>query len=289
VPILARVPDSRVSVVMITRNRCAEAVASVRRLMALPERPKIIVVDNGSADGTVASLRALTSVHVDVIPLHKNLAAGGRNIGVGYARTPYVAFSDDDSWWAPGALHRAADLFDTHHRLGLIAAHILVGADERDDPTCLQMATGAAADAVGMPIVGFIACGAVVRRHAYRAAGGFEWRFGVGGEETVLALDLLRAGWQMRYVADIVAHHHPSPGRDPVSRRRREVRNALWSAWMRRPSATAWSATWDTVRASLKDAETRHALVEALQGMPWALSKRRPVSIAIERQIRRAG
>jgi GT2 family glycosyltransferase len=276
---------------MITRNRCSEALAAVRRLVALPERPKVIVVDNGSADGTVASLRALTSSHVDVIPLHKNLAAAGRNVGVDYARTPYVAFSDDDSWWAPGALRHAANLFEAHHRLALVAARILVGSEEREDPTCAQMATGLAdaAQGVGIPIVGFIACGAIVRRHAYRDAGGFEWRFGVGGEETLLALDLLRAGWQLRYVEEVVAHHHPSPVRDPVSRKRREVRNALWSAWLRRPTSSALAATWDAVRESVSDADSRHALFAALQGMPWALRNRRPVSPAIERQIRRAG
>jgi GT2 family glycosyltransferase len=291
VPVPVSAPDTRIAVVMITRNRCAEAVSTVRRLIALPERPKVIVVDNGSADGTVASLRALTSAHVDVIPLHKNLAAAGRNVGVDHARTPFIAFSDDDSWWAPGALHQAADLLEAHHRLALIAARILVGPEEREDPICAQMASGLAegAQGLGIPIVGFIACGAIVRRQAFRAAGGFEHRFGVGGEETLLALDLLHAGWQLRYIEEIVAHHHPSPVRDPASRRRREVRNALWSAWMRRPPSTAWAATWEIAKASLTDAETRRALLEALQGMPWALSRRRPVSTAIERQIRRAG
>jgi GT2 family glycosyltransferase len=291
VPVPVCAPDSRVSIVMITRNRCTEAVASVRRLMALPERPKVIVVDNGSADGTVASLRALASAHVDVIPLHRNLAAAGRNVGVDYARTPYVAFSDDDSWWAPGALRHAADCFDSNHRLGLIAARILVGPDEREDPTCTQMSLGRVeeAEAPGIPIVGFLACGAIVRRQAYCAAGGFEHRFGVGGEETLLTLDLLNAGWQLRYVEDIVAYHHPSVIRDPASRRQREARNALWSAWMRLPPSTAWAATWGALRAALRDADSRRALIEALQGMPWALSKRRPVSDAVERQIRRAG
>jgi hypothetical protein len=34
----------------------------------------------------------------------------GRTLGVRAATTPYVAFSDDDSWWEPGALQSAADL-----------------------------------------------------------------------------------------------------------------------------------------------------------------------------------
>ena len=34
----------------------------------------------------------------------------GRNLGAQHTGTPYIAFSDDDSWWAHGALNRAADL-----------------------------------------------------------------------------------------------------------------------------------------------------------------------------------
>lgn len=40
------------------------------------------------------------------------------------------------------------------------------------------------------------------------------------GEETLLAYDLAAAGWQLCYVADVVAHHHPSPIRaDPPPER----------------------------------------------------------------------
>jgi hypothetical protein len=45
-----------VTVAVITRDRCAQAVQSVDRLPALPERPPVIVVDNGSTDATVAAL-----------------------------------------------------------------------------------------------------------------------------------------------------------------------------------------------------------------------------------------
>ncbi|MFI5578714.1 glycosyltransferase [Streptomyces sp. NPDC051822] len=63
----------------------------------------------------------------------RNLGAPGRNLGVRHARTPYVAFSDDDSWWEAGSLARAADLLDRHTRLGLIAACVHVGPDADPD------------------------------------------------------------------------------------------------------------------------------------------------------------
>src|SRR5215218_1885574 len=94
---------SDVSVVVITRNRRDDLLVNVPRLLALPERPPIIVVDNDSTDGSSDAVRnRFAEVHVE--PLDRNAGAAGRNVGVALATTPYVAFADDDSWWQPGAL-----------------------------------------------------------------------------------------------------------------------------------------------------------------------------------------
>src|SRR4051812_45881789 len=86
--------ESRVTVVMITKDRCVEARRSVDRLLSLPERPPVIVVDNASSDRTVPVL-ASCGEPVTVIPLGHNAGAAGRNVGVAMATTPYVAFADD--------------------------------------------------------------------------------------------------------------------------------------------------------------------------------------------------
>jgi len=282
----------RISVVMITRNRGREIQAALEHLLSLPERPPIIVVDNASSDTTAEIARAMSS-DLTVLALDRNLGCAGRNVGVLQAETPYVAFSDDDSWWAPGALSGAADLFDSAPALGLIAARILVGAEERLDPLCQVMAhthlpQTNQAGSLGIPVVGFAACGAILRREAFLQAGGFEHRLGVGGEEHILALDLLRRGWQLAYIDEIVAHHHPSPVRDPALRRRLEARNALWSAWLRRPAASAWAETWRVVKRSFSDPACRAGLVEAITGLSWVLRARDPVPAAIDRQVKMA-
>src|SRR5207302_11043179 len=46
---------------------------------------------------------------------------------------------DDDTWWEPGSLRRAADLFDAHPRLALAVARVLVGPEEREDPVCREL------------------------------------------------------------------------------------------------------------------------------------------------------
>jgi glycosyltransferase involved in cell wall biosynthesis len=164
-------PDARVSVVVMTRDRWPDLQATLSR----HEAP-VILVDNGSSDGTPELVRRHFP-DVEVVELATNRGSVARNVGVERARTPYVAFADDDSWWAPGALAHAATLFDQHPRLAVLAGRTLVGPRQQPDPICELMAgspLGRAADLPGPSVLGFLACGAVVRRDAYLAAGGFD-------------------------------------------------------------------------------------------------------------------
>ncbi|MGV9304222.1 MULTISPECIES: glycosyltransferase family 2 protein [unclassified Nonomuraea] len=127
--------DPRVGAVVITWNRKQEALASVGRLLALPERPRVVLVDNGSGDGTAEAVRQVHPA-AEVIALRENLGAVGRNVGVKHLDTPYVAFCDDDTWWTPGSLTRAADVLDAFPRLAAVTARILVapGGHARREP-----------------------------------------------------------------------------------------------------------------------------------------------------------
>lgn len=271
--------DGRTTVVMITRDRCDEADASLGRLASLPRRPAVVVVDNGSTDGTARMVR---DHHPEVVLIEPgvNLAAAGRTLGVRAATTPYVAFSDDDSWWEPGALDRAADVLDTHPTLALVAAHILVGDDARDDPVCVAMADSPlrdVPDVPGRPVLGFLAGMSVVRRDAYLSVGGFLPGVGVGGEEAWLAADLAAAGWRLSYVRDVVAHHRPSVQRDRRGRARRELRNGLWFAWSRRRPLSAVLRSVTLVRGAGPSPDTAAALLEAVAGAAWVRRHRRPL------------
>ncbi len=265
-----------VSIVVITRNRWADLQRSLPR----HEAP-VIVVDNGSSDGTPDLVRA-DFPHVEVVALKENRGAVARNIGVARARTTYVAFSDDDSWWSPGALGRAVQAFDAHPRLGLVAGRILVGPDEREDPICDLMARsplGAQPDLPGPSVLGFLACGAVVRRSAYLAAGGFDEVVFFGGEEERLALDLATLGWALSYVSDVVGHHHPSTARDLRHRQALVARNRLLTLALRRP----WRVVAREVAACLRAGPAgRTALRQAVPMLPRAIYHRRVLPPEVE-------
>lgn len=278
-----------VTVVMITRDRRDATLSTLERLHALPGRPPVIVVDNGSSDGTADAV-ARRMPDVEVVALGRNLGAAGRNVGVERARTPYVAFADDDSWWEPGALMLAADVFNRHPRLGLLAARTLVGPDGEDDPLNAQLAAaplGRQPDLPGPTVLGFLACAAVVRRAAFLEVGGFHAAFEVGGEESLLALDLAAKGWGLAYVPDVVARHDPEPQGERPGRRARQLRNDLWAAWLRHPAGLAARATARVARTAVADPAARSALVQAVRATPWVVRDRRPVPAPIADDLRR--
>jgi GT2 family glycosyltransferase len=279
---------ARVAVVIATRNRGPELLGTLARLDALHEQLPIVVVDNGSTDGTSELVRAHCP-GVQVVGLRRNHGAAARTIGARLVDSPYVAFSDDDSWWAPGALTRAAELLDRHPRLAVLAARVLVGPEERLDPVCREMAhspLGQADDLPGPSVLGFIACGAVVRRSAFLQVGGFDARLGVGGEEELLSVDLAARGWGLAYVEEVVAYHHPSPTRDPSGRRRIQVRNALWSAWLRRPLGGAARRTAHLAALAMHQPGAWSGVLLAMLGLPWVLRERRPVPHELEAALR---
>ena len=276
-----------VTAVIATRNRRAELCTTLDRLSDLPERPAIIVVDNGSQDGTAREVRRAFP-RVDLISLRRNLGACARNVGVRRAQTPYVALNDDDSWWEPGALSKAVAILDDSPRTAVVAAATLVGPDAAPDPlNAVMAASPLSGDGLPGPrVLGFLGCAAVARRQAYLAAGGYSRLLFIGGEEELLAYDLAAKGWPVSYRVDVVAHHWPSPVRDARRRRVQEIRNRLLVAWLRRPLPRAAGDTIRLAAAVGRDPVAGRALAEAALRLPAALVLRRRLPAQVEADIR---
>ena len=275
-------PDgSDVTVVVASQNRRADLLTTLAR----HEAP-VVLVDNASTDGTVAAVRA-AHPEVTVLPLDRNQGAHGRTLGVALAGTPFVAFADDDSWWAPGDLARAVGILRAHPRLAVLNARILVGPEERLDPVCREMAAsplGTPPDLPGPALLGFVACGAVVRTEAFEAVGGFDPVVRFPGEEERLALDLATAGWGRAYVDSVTVHHHPSPQRHSPARRQVAIwRSRVLTAVMRLPLADLARVLASAVRSGRPGLE---GLARAVPDLPGALRRRRPVPDRVREQLR---
>jgi GT2 family glycosyltransferase len=279
--------DPRLTVVIATKDRKQSLLTTLHRLTELDERPAIVVVDNGSQDGTADAVRSAFP-SVKIVSLDHNHGIAARNFGVRAAQTPYVAFCDDDSWWSPGALTQAADLLDRCPRLAVVAARTVVGAERRTDPVSSLMARSPlrAAGTDNPAVLGFLACSAIVRRQAFLDVGGFAAFIGIGGEERLLAYDLAAAGWELAYVDSIIAHHHPEE-RDRSARAVLARRNDLLIVALRRPWPTVLAEFTAAARRAVHDQRERRALGSALRAAPAVLPKRRAVPARVEAAIRR--
>jgi glycosyltransferase involved in cell wall biosynthesis len=94
-----------ISVVVPCYNAEPFVVASLRSVLAQAEADlEIIVVDDGSRDGSVAAIRAAQLPSVTVVEQANAGVAAARNAGIARARGRYVAFIDADDIWLPGKL-----------------------------------------------------------------------------------------------------------------------------------------------------------------------------------------
>jgi GT2 family glycosyltransferase len=268
-----------VTTVVMTQNRREQLLASLAEASG-----PVIVVDNGSSDGTPLAVRRQFP-DVRLIQLRHNVGAVARNVGVAAAETPYVAFADDDSWWAPGALSEAVAHLERHRDWGLLAARVVVGPRQTPDPISEQMRTSTlpVVDDAGHKLVtGFLACAAVARVSALRQVGGFDRVIFFGGEEERVTLDLLSLGWLLVHVPSVVVHHHPEHGASPQRRELLDC-NAVLTAVMRR----SWVEVVRRVLRAVRHSGW-HSLVLVWRRLPLALTRRRPVPGYVESLLREA-
>jgi glycosyltransferase involved in cell wall biosynthesis len=120
--------------------RCAGTIGrAVASIAAQTQRPaEAFLVDDGSGDGTLETLRALAAAHpagwIKVIALPVNRgAADARNAGWAAATQPYVSFLDADDAWHPRKIEIQYGYMKAHPEVAL-CAHRHAVLDSPDVP-----------------------------------------------------------------------------------------------------------------------------------------------------------
>ena len=174
-----------------------EAVDSVLR-QTYPHW-ELLLVDDGSNDGSTAAARAFAAAHPDRIRYlaHEGRANRGasasRNLGASAARGEYLAFLDADDVFFPDKLEAQVPLLDAHPETGMLYAateywHGWTGRPEDRARDWTWRHFGVPADAVSAPprlLATFLRDGGTVpcmgsvlaRRAAVEAVGGWEDAF----------------------------------------------------------------------------------------------------------------
>ena len=81
---------------------------------------ELIIIDNGSNDGSHEIVAAFTDHRIKIVRLEENVGvSNARNKGVAMASAPIVTFLDADDWWEPTFLEEMAGLIDRHPDAGI--------------------------------------------------------------------------------------------------------------------------------------------------------------------------
>jgi GT2 family glycosyltransferase len=211
--------DTRVAVVIPNWNGrrwlpdCLESLAAQTLVPA-----EVIVVDNGSTDGSLELLRE--SPGVRVVSLGRNTGfAFAANRGVEAADSELVALVNTDIVLAPDWLERMARTLESDPGAASVACKMVdlrnpellydAGDVLRRDGACEQRGRFERDDGrFNQPGEVFGACAgaALYRRSVVLAAGGFDERFFTYLEDVDLALRLRLAGWRCRYEPVVALH-----------------------------------------------------------------------------------
>lgn len=102
---------TRVSVIIPTYNRADLIGQTLQSVLAQTYTEfEILVVDDGSTDGTVGLLNTYDQPQVRIIRQANQGEGMARNAGIRAARGEYLAFVDSDDLWEPTKLERQMDI-----------------------------------------------------------------------------------------------------------------------------------------------------------------------------------
>lgn len=105
-----------VSVILPTLNRREPLLRAVRSVLDQSySNLELIVVDDGSTDGTDAAIGALSDPRIRYVRQDQTCGAGvARHTGAGLSQGRYVAYLDSDDYWLGDKLRRQLAVAETH-------------------------------------------------------------------------------------------------------------------------------------------------------------------------------
>jgi len=166
---------------------------------------RVVVVDNASTDGTPEMIRSeFPAVHLVEMPHSRYGACETFNVGFAQAETPWIAILDDDVVLPPGWLAGAtARLLDEPETTAVLSTKVV-------EPGMPESYRESEAVNTERYMSTFRGCASLARREALAAAGYYDERLFIYGNERDLTCRLLNAGYRvLQYPGGEVFHETP--------------------------------------------------------------------------------
>lgn len=230
-----------VTVILVNWNRLADVRLALDYLAKVHyPRVEVVVVDNGSTDGSVEEFRRRPGMLL--IELGKNAGpCVARNAGLKAARGEYVFFLDSDAVLSKRALGLLVAAMEKDPDLGVIGCRIDLARTRRVDQWIYPEAHERRAHQA-FETYAFSAAGALARTRVLEEVGGFNEKLFIYNEEVDLSYRVIRAGYKVGYDSAARVYHRPSDaGRAPGKEYwRLMIRNWIWIFFQFYPAASAW-------------------------------------------------
>lgn len=225
-----------VSFIVCTRDRLAVLEACIDSIRAACRAhpafaAELVVVDNGSRDGTAKYLSAAartSDIALTAVSETRPGLAAARNAGLARARGRVLVFVDDDCRLDGNYL---VDL-ERHYASGekwLIRGGRVEIGDARDLPFTIKRCDRREGLTQAVHPGGFVlGCNMTMHREVAARIGPFDERFGAGGalrsaEDTDYLVRAMLAGMAVEYVPDMtIFHHHGRRDRAAIDRLHRD-------------------------------------------------------------------
>jgi glycosyltransferase involved in cell wall biosynthesis len=220
----------QISVIIPTHNggwvvrRAIEALAAQD---APPDRYEVVVVDDGSTDGSTDGMEALGGpAGLRVLRQPQRGRAAARNYGAAQARGQVLLFMDADMWAAPGLVSAHLAHYTQQRDIGVQGRW----KDHPDSLTSMFMrARNVIPDTTirrreGMSPYHVVTRNFSVDAAAFHRVGGFDEGFrGYGWEDIELGFRMVRNGVTLRFEPTALGHHYHIQTLDEARTKMREA------------------------------------------------------------------
>lgn len=221
-----------ISVIIVsynTRDLLRDCLRSVLGDIDMPPH-EVIVVDNGSRDGSMAMVRAEFPA-IEVIETGENLGfAQANNLALRRAQGAFFLLLNSDAFPEPDAVGRLVEYLRRHPEVGVVGPRLL-NRDGSLQPSCYRFPSPGRAWLENLWVSSLLPPGSfwgdfrrwghdedrevdwvsgacfLVRREAYAAVGGFDERFFMYQEETDWQRRLRDGGWRIAFTPDARVMH----------------------------------------------------------------------------------
>jgi glycosyltransferase involved in cell wall biosynthesis len=179
-----------ISVIIPLYNKEAEIGRAVASVLAQTLPPaEIIVVDDGSTDGSAAVVERIASPLVRLIRQHNAGETAARNRGMSEASGEWFALLDGDDEWRPGFLETVASLVEEFPEAGLYCTGFDIARDGTLTPGRTPTTRGVVERYFEESMRGFVATASssVLSHRVVERVGGFPEGMRLGGDQYMWA------------------------------------------------------------------------------------------------------